>query len=80
VFRVPTSVGSFLTEQSPTEVGTPKHRYANKLAIGWQLAQMPQVGYVIKNYCAAEMLSRLTVFIESTDASRHYRQYTDQDP
>ena len=28
----------------------------------WQLAQMPEVGYVIKNYCAAEMLSRLTGF------------------
>jgi hypothetical protein len=48
--------------QSPTEAGTPKHRYADQLVIRWALAQMPEVGYVIKNLCAAEMLSRSTDF------------------
>jgi hypothetical protein len=47
--------------------------------MGWQLAQMPEVGYVIKNFCAAEMLSRLTVCFGSTDASRHYRQSINQE-
>jgi len=39
---------------------------------------MTQVGYVIKNFGAAEMLLRVTASLESTDASRHYQQSTNQ--